>query len=311
MQTLHYSKIATKTKTVAIVQEKILQILAEFRNAGIPKIPKDRLCELTGYKSTATKTWATAFKNIKNAESIRIGSSNSEMMVELNHLPNRMTTEGTPPIMRDPNKIKVLFNKYSKALKIRQTTNDVFDVLLLLGCGRSINKADLAIAVNKNIATKSFTDALKLFKSFGLFDNCGNGRGNSSYRFLQSLFVRNDDTADTGAEIETKTGAVPVAEEEEEIPEEGFTCQETDAPDFFLPEEAPYAAENIVVPLGGQNLIYHQDQQHQIAETLVEPGAPLALQMAGEDAGNEVQVEELKDKINLSQMANLENVISI
>jgi hypothetical protein len=149
---------------------------------GINKIPKEFLCRLTGYTSTGTKTWSTAFKNSKNLDRVRIETRNGETSVEIKQLVQRMN-----PKQLCPKKIEALLRKYSKQLQIQQTTFDVFEVLLRLGPRHFITHEDLAKGVNKNIATKSLTDAPKLLDSFALIDKRGRGK-TASYRLTQSMF---------------------------------------------------------------------------------------------------------------------------
>ena len=148
---------------------------------GINKIPKEFLCRLTGYTSTSSKTWSTAFKNSKNLDIIKIETRNGETSVEMKQV-QRMN----PKTLR-PKEIEALLRKYSKQLQIQQTTFDVFEVLLRLGPRHFITYEDLAKGVNKNIATKSLMDAPKLLNSFALIDKRGRGK-TASYRLTQSMF---------------------------------------------------------------------------------------------------------------------------
>mmetsp|Transcript_23186 Transcript_23186/g.50668 ORF Transcript_23186/g.50668 Transcript_23186/m.50668 type:complete len:297 (+) Transcript_23186:2716-3606(+) len=276
---------------VRSIQEKITNVLLEFRCAGIVVIPKDRLCGLTGYTSTSTKTWASAFKNTKREGSIEVSNRNGELMVELGmgHL--------TYP-MRNPDRVEALLRKYSKELKIQQTTYDVFDALLGLGRGPYIKKLDLANAVNKNIATKSFINSCKILKSFGILEiRQGIGRGiNTSYRLVQSLIRNSDETTSTDAKItiETKT---------QEYNPTDYTSREIDASTAFQSEEVhvPYAVGNGINPQqSGENLIYHQQQQSEIDAAVagadndddddcLEPNALSLSQMAGEVVTDEAE----------------------
>mmetsp|Transcript_39023 Transcript_39023/g.39440 ORF Transcript_39023/g.39440 Transcript_39023/m.39440 type:complete len:243 (-) Transcript_39023:473-1201(-) len=178
---------------VAIVEEKLLRILVEFRAKGIMKIPKDTLCKLTGYTSTSTKTWSTAFKNSsKNKDIIMVETRNGETTVKI-----KKVSQKKDPQMR-PQEIEKLLRKYSKDLQIQQTTFDVFEVLVRLGPRDFISHEDLAKVVNKNIATKSFTNAPKLMDSFGIIEKRGRGK-KSSYRLAQSMFDQNEKKTDPQA----------------------------------------------------------------------------------------------------------------
>lgn len=172
---------------VAIIEEKLLRILAEFGAKGIMKIPKETLCRLTGYTSTSTKTWSTAFKNSR--KNLRVETRNGETTVEI-----KKVSQKKNPKMR-PKKIEMLLKKYSKELQIQKTTFDVFEVLLHLGPRDFIAHEDLAKVVNKNIATKSFISAPKLMDSFGIIEKRGRGK-NSSYRLTQSMFDQDEKKTD-------------------------------------------------------------------------------------------------------------------
>jgi hypothetical protein len=137
---------------------------------------------LTGYTSTSTKTWSTAFKNSMNLGRIITETRKGETSVEIKQVVQRMN----PKKMR-PKDIKALLRKYSKQLQIQQTTFEVFEVLFRLGPRYFITHEDLAKGVNKNVATKSLTDAPKLLDSFALIEKCGRGK-NASYRLTQSMF---------------------------------------------------------------------------------------------------------------------------
>eukprot|EP00536_Pseudo-nitzschia_multiseries_P002957 jgi/Psemu1/184775/e_gw1.42.57.1 len=219
------------------IQEKIVDVLLEFRAVGIPQIPKERLCELTGYKSTATKTWATAFKVVRDEGSIEIRKGKGGMLVELKGHPRHP--------LREPGRVEALLRKYSKELKVQQTTHDVFDVLLGLGRDRYLEKGNLANAVNKNVATKSFTTACKLLISFGVAEARKGSRGaNTSYRLVQSL---HNDSFEAKA-VESS----PM----------GCTHREADA--LLYSQETPIAFEYGVTAQDGENTL--PSQQHQRRE---------------------------------------------
>jgi len=244
---------------VAIVEEKLLRILVEFRAKGIMKIPKDTLCKLTGYTSTSTKTWSTAFKNSsKNKDIIMVETRNGETTVKI-----KKVSQKKDPQMR-PQEIEKLLRKYSKDLQIQQTTFDVFEVLVRLGPRDFISHQDLAKVVNKNIATKSFTNAPKLMDSFGIIEKRGRGK-KSSYRLAQSMFDQNEKKTDPQAAGRRSVTA-------EKVLDKGLGCEENTQ------------TEDAAILLERENNVCHHKQQSQDEETVMETGTNLVLQVAKEDA---------------------------
>ena len=59
---------------------------------------------MTGYTSTSSKTWSTAFKNSKNLDRIKIETRNGETSVEIKHL-----AQGMNPKTLRPKEIEALF----------------------------------------------------------------------------------------------------------------------------------------------------------------------------------------------------------
>jgi len=261
---------------VAIIEEKLLRILAEFGAKGIMKIPKETLCRLTGYTSTSTKTWSTAFKNSR--KNLRVETRNGETTVEI-----KKVSQKKNPKMR-PKKIEMLLKKYSKELQIQKTTFDVFEVLLHLGPRDFIAHEDLAKVVNKNIATKSFISAPKLMDSFGIIEKRGRGK-NSSYRLTQSMF--DQDEKKTDHHTAGKRAATA-----EKMSDKGLSCE----------ENAPI--KDTVISLERENSTCYRKQQSQDGEeTVMETDTNLVLQATKEDANINNGGRQHKAGVNIGNLS--------